>query len=161
MICNVLYLVLILLVILWFGIDELVKIFLVVFGMLFLIYLNIYYGICGIDFGLLEMVCSYGLFGFVLFCQVILFGVLLLILVGVCFVFGFMWLILIVVEIIFVSFGIGYLVMNVCEFLQIDVVVLVILFYVVFGKFVDFVVCGLECVWLCWYLVYQVKGGGV
>lgn len=117
MLCNVLYLVLILLVILWFGIDEFVKIFLVVFGMLFFIYINIWYGICNIDCGLVEMVCSYGLFGILLFIYVILFGVLFLIMVGVCFVLGLMWLMLIVVEIIFVNLGIGYLVMNVWEFL--------------------------------------------
>lgn len=117
MLRNVSYLALISLVILWFGIDEFVKIFLVAFGTLFFIYINIWYGIRNIDRGLVEMARSYGLFGISLFIYVILFGVLFLIMVGVRFALGLMWLTLIVVEIIFVNLGIGYLAMNAREFL--------------------------------------------
>lgn len=55
MIRNVPHLALIPLVILWFGIDESAKIFLVALGTLFPIYLNTYHGIKNIDRGLLEM----------------------------------------------------------------------------------------------------------
>nr|VVH84036.1 Alkanesulfonate monooxygenase [Pseudomonas aeruginosa] len=82
MIRNVPHLALIPLVILWFGIDESAKIFLVALGTLFPIYLNTYHGIRGIDPGLLEMARSYGLSGFALFRQVILPGALPSILVG-------------------------------------------------------------------------------
>lgn len=61
MIRNVPHLALIPLVILWFGIDESAKIFLVALGTLFPIYLNTYHGIRGIDPGLLEMARSYRL----------------------------------------------------------------------------------------------------
>lgn len=98
MIRNVPHLALIPLVILWFGIDESAKIFLVALGTLFPIYLNTYHGIRGIDPGLLEMARSYGLSGFALFRQVILPGALPSILVGVRFALGFMWLTLIVAE---------------------------------------------------------------
>ncbi len=160
MIRNVPHLALIPLVILWFGIDESAKIFLVALGTLFPIYLNTYHGIRGIDPGLLEMARSYGLSGFALFRQVILPGALPSILVGVRFALGFMWLTLIVAETISASSGIGYLAMNAREFLQTDVVVLAILLYAVLGKLADLAARGLERVWLRWHPAYQVKGGG-
>ena len=63
MLRNVPHLALIPLVILWFGIDESAKIFLVALGTLFPIYLNTYHGIRNIDRGLVEMARSYGLSG--------------------------------------------------------------------------------------------------
>lgn len=112
MIRNVPHLALIPLVILWFGIDESAKIFLVALGTLFPIYLNTYHGIRNVDPALVEMARSYGLSGFSLFRQVILPGALPSILVGVRFALGFMWLTLIVAETISASSGIGYLAMN-------------------------------------------------
>lgn len=159
MIRNVPHLALIPLVILWFGIDESAKIFLVALGTLFPIYLNTYHGIRNIDPGLLEMSRSYGLSGFALFRQVILPGALPSILVGVRFALGFMWLTLIVAETISANSGIGYLAMNAREFLQTDVVVLAILLYAVLGKLADLAARGLERVWLRWHPAYQVKGG--
>ena len=67
MIRNVPHLALIPLVILWFGIDESAKIFLVALGTLFPIYLNTYHGIRNVDPALVEMARSYGLSGFSLF----------------------------------------------------------------------------------------------
>lgn len=159
MIRNVPHLALIPLVILWFGIDESAKIFLVALGTLFPIYLNTYHGIRNIDPGLLEMARSYGLSGFALFRQVILPGALPSILVGVRFALGFMWLTLIVAETISANAGIGYLAMNAREFLQTDVVVLAILLYAVLGKLADLAARGLERVWLRWHPAYQVKAG--
>lgn len=77
MIRNVPHLALIPLVILWFGIDETAKIFLVALGTLFPIYLNTYHGIRNIDPALVEMSRSYGLSGFSLFRHVILPGAML------------------------------------------------------------------------------------
>jgi sulfonate transport system permease protein len=155
MIRNVPHLALIPLVILWFGIDESAKIFLVALGTLFPIYLNTYHGIRNVDPGLVEMARSYGLSGFALFRQVILPGALPSILVGVRFALGFMWLTLIVAETISASSGIGYLAMNAREFLQTDVVVLAILLYAVLGKLADAAARGLERIWLRWHPAYQ------
>ncbi len=160
MIRNVPHLALIPLVILWFGIDESAKIFLVALGTLFPIYLNTYHGIRNVDPALVEMARSYGLSGFSLFRQVILPGALPSILVGVRFALGFMWLTLIVAETISSSAGIGYLAMNAREFLQTDVVVLAILLYAVLGKLADVAARTLERIWLRWHPAYQVKGGG-
>ena len=146
------------LVILWFGIDESAKIFLVALGTLFPIYLNTYHGIRSVDAGLVEMARSYGLSGFALFRQVILPGALPSILVGVRFALGFMWLTLIVAETISANAGIGYLAMNAREFLQTDVVVLAILLYAVLGKLADLAARGLERLWLRWHPAYK-QGG--
>lgn len=158
MIRNVPHLALIPLVILWFGIDESAKIFLVALGTLFPIYLNTYHGIRNVDPALVEMARSYGLSGFSLFRQVILPGALPSILVGVRFALGLMWLTLIVAETISASAGIGYLAMNAREFLQTDVVVLAILLYAVLGKLADLAARSLEHIWLRWHPAYQIKG---
>lgn len=160
MIRNVPHLALIPLVILWFGIDEIAKIFLVALGTLFPIYLNTYHGIRNIDPALVEMSRSYGLSGFSLFRHVILPGAMPSILVGVRFALGFMWLTLIVAETISASSGIGYLAMNAREFLQTDIVVLAIVLYAVLGKLADLAARGLERVCLRWHPAYQVSKGG-
>lgn len=155
MLRNVPHLALIPLVILWFGIDESAKIFLVALGSLFPVYLNTYHGIRNLDRGLLEMARSYGLSGFSLFWQVILPGALPSIMVGVRFSLGLMWLTLIVAETISADAGIGYLAMNAREFLQTDVVVVAIILYALLGKLADTVAQLLERVWLRWHPAYQ------
>ncbi|AZS51487.1 aliphatic sulfonate ABC transporter permease SsuC [Entomomonas moraniae] len=155
MIRNIPHLALIPLVILWFGIDEASKIFLVALGALFPIYLNTYHGIKQIDQDLLEMARSYGLSGIKLFIHVILPGALPSILVGVRFSLGFMWLTLIVAETISANEGIGYLAMNAREFLQTDVVVFIIILYAILGKLADVMARALERICLRWHPTYQ------
>ncbi|GGD11978.1 aliphatic sulfonate ABC transporter permease SsuC [Franconibacter pulveris 601] len=155
MLRNVPHLALIPLVILWFGIDESAKIFLVALGTLFPIYINTWHGIRNIDQGLLEMARSYGLSGFSLFAQVILPGALPSIMVGVRFALGLMWLTLIVAETISANAGIGYLAMNAREFLQTDVVVVAIVLYALLGKLADVSAQQLERLWLRWHPAYR------
>ncbi|GAA0516554.1 aliphatic sulfonate ABC transporter permease SsuC [Tatumella terrea] len=157
MLRNIPHLALIPLVILWFGIGETAKIFLVALGTLFPIYLNTYHGIRNIDRGLVEMARSYGVSGFSLFRQVILPGALPSIMVGVRYGLGVMWLTLIVAETISADSGIGYLAMNAREFLQTDVVVVAIILYALLGKIADVLTVLLERVWLRWHPAYQSK----
>ncbi|CAO97166.1 aliphatic sulfonate ABC transporter permease SsuC [Erwinia tasmaniensis] len=157
MLRNIPHLALIPLVILWFGIDESAKIFLVALGTLFPIYINTWHGIRNIDRGLIEMARSYGLSGWSLFIQVVLPGALPSIMVGVRFALGLMWLTLIVAETISASSGIGYLAMNAREFLQTDVVVVAIILYALLGKLADVSALLLERVWLRWHPAYQLK----
>ena len=82
MLRNVPHLAIIPLVILWFGIGEEAKIFLVALGTAFPIYLNTFHGIRTVDRGLIEMARVYGLGPFALFWRVILPGALPSILVG-------------------------------------------------------------------------------
>src|SRR5690625_4747197 len=124
MLRNIPHLALIPLVILWFGIDETSKIFLVALGVLFPIYINTYHGIKSVDKDLIEMGRAYGLKGKALFFTVILPGAMSSILVGIRFSLGVMWLTLIVAETISTHAGIGYMAMNAREFMQMDVIVL-------------------------------------
>ena len=145
------------LVILWFGIDEGAKLFLVSVGVFFPIYLNTFHGIRSVDKGLIEMARSYGLGGWQLYRQVILPGALPSVLVGLRFSLGLMWVLLIVAETISAQSGIGYLTMNAREFLQTDVVLVGILLYALLGKLADVLAKGLERWWLRWHPGYQAK----
>jgi sulfonate transport system permease protein len=155
MIRNVPHLALIPLVILWFGIDEEAKLFLVALGVFFPIYLNTYHGVRTVDAGLAEMGRVYGLGAAALFREVILPGALPSILVGVRYALGITWLTLIVAETVSASSGIGYMTMNAREFLQTDVVVLGIIIYAVLGKLADSSTRFLERRWLAWHPAFQ------
>jgi sulfonate transport system permease protein len=155
MVRNIPPLALIPLVILWFGIDESAKLFLVSVGVFFPIYLNTFHGIRSVDKGLIEMARSYGLSGWALYRHVVLPGALPSILVGVRFSLGFMWVILIVAETISAQSGIGYMTMNAREFLQTDVVLVGILLYALLGKLADVLAKNLERWWLPWHAGYR------
>jgi sulfonate transport system permease protein len=141
MVRNVPPLALIPLVILWFGIDESAKLFLVAIGVFFPIYLNTYHGIKSVDADLVEMARSYGLTGWPLYREVILPGALPSILVGLRFSLGLMS-------------GIGYMTMNAREFLQTDVVLVGVLLYALLGKLADLIARGLERQFLRWNPAY-------
>jgi sulfonate transport system permease protein len=155
MVRNIPALALIPLVILWFGIDETAKLFLVSVGVFFPIYLNTFHGIRSVDKGLIEMARSYGLSGWPLYRDVILPGALPSILVGVRFALGLVWVLLIVAETISAQSGIGYMTMNAREFLQTDVVLVGILLYALLGKAADILARALERYWLRWHPGYQ------
>ncbi len=145
------HLALIPLVIVWFGIGEGAKIFLVAAGVFFPIYYNTYHGIRTIDAGLLEMARIQGVRGAALFRAVILPGAMPSILVGVRYALGIMWLTLIVAETIAGSAGIGFMTMNAREFMQTDIVVLGILLYAVLGKLIDMLARWIEGRALAWH----------
>ncbi|MFC0558876.1 ABC transporter permease subunit [Halalkalibacter alkalisediminis] len=155
MIRNIPHLSLIPLVILWFGIGEEGKIFLIALGVLFPIYLNTFHGIRSVDPELIEMGKSYGLKNGQLFLQIILPGALSSILVGLRFGLGIMWVTLIVAETISASAGIGYLAMDAREFMQLDIVVLSIILYAALGKLSDWMAKVLEYRFLKWNPNYQ------
>ncbi|THF65216.1 aliphatic sulfonate ABC transporter permease SsuC [Pseudothauera rhizosphaerae] len=159
MIRNVPHLALTPLVILWFGIGEEAKIFLIALGVMFPVYLNTFHGIRSVDRQLIEMGRAYGLDRWKLFRDVILPGALPSILVGIRFGLGVMWLTLIVAETIAASSGLGYMAMNARELLQIDIVVLAILLYALLGKLADYLARVLEERWLRWHPNYQRAAG--
>ena len=155
MLRNIPALALIPLVILWFGIDETAKLFLISVSVFFPIYPNTFHGIRNVDPGLIEMGRTYGLTRWQLYTQVVLPGALSSILVGLRFALGLMWVILIVAETISAQAGIGYLTMNAREFLQTDVVLVGILLYALLGKLADVFARALERWWLRWHPGYQ------
>src|SRR6202044_2624736 len=151
MVRNIPHLALIPLVILWFGIDEESKLFLVALGVFFPIYANTLHGVRSVDPQLIEMAKSYGMPRGDLFFRVILPGALPSIFVGLRYALGIMWLTLIVAETIAAQSGIGYLAMQAREFMLIDVVVLSILVYAFLGKLADTVTRLLERWCLAWH----------
>lgn len=154
MVRNVPHLALIPLVILWFGIDEEAKLFLVALGVFFPIYLNTFHGIRNVDRQLIEMGRSYGMSQTELVWRIVLPGALPSILVGVRFSLGIMWLTLIVAETIAGGAGIGHMAMEAREFMRTDIVVLSIIIYALFGKLADSLARGLERLWLSWSPAY-------
>jgi sulfonate transport system permease protein len=152
---NIPHLAMIPLVILWFGVDEAAKLFLVALGVFFPIYLNTLHGIRNVDPQLIEMGRSYGMSTATLFRRVILPGALPSILVGLRYALGLMWLTLIVAETIAANSGIGYMAMQAREFLQVDVVVLSILIYAALGKAADAAAAFLERFCLPWHPAFR------
>jgi sulfonate transport system permease protein len=154
------HLALIPLVILWLGIGESPKVFLVALGVLFPIYLNTCHAIRNVDPGLVEMGRVYGLSKWNLFRRVIFPGALPGILIGVRYALGVAWLTLIVAETIAASSGIGYLAMNAREFLRTDVIVFCILLYALLGKGADSTARWLERRCLRWHPSFQTARRG-
>ena len=139
MIRNIPHLALIPLVIVWIGIGEDAKIFLVVLGVLFPVYVNTFHGIRNVDPNLVEMGRMYNLKGWRLFKDVLLPGALPSIFVGLRYALGVMWLTLIIAETIPTNEGLGYLATNAREFMQTDVIILSIIIYALLGKLADLI----------------------
>lgn len=154
MIRNIPHLALIPIVIIWFGIGESAKIFLVALGVFFPIYVNTYHGIRTVDKGIIEMGRVYGLQGWGLFRKIILPGALPSIFVGLRYSLGLMWLTLIVAETIASDSGIGYMAMNAREFMKTDVIILSIIIYALFGKLADIIAKWIEERTLRWHPSY-------
>ncbi|KAB8334106.1 aliphatic sulfonate ABC transporter permease SsuC [Scytonema tolypothrichoides VB-61278] len=155
MLRNIPHLAMIPLVILWFGVGEEGRIFLVAIGVSFPIYINTFHGVRTIDPDLIEMGKVYGLNPWSLFWEIIFPGAMPSILIGVRYALGVMWLTLIVAETISLDSGIGYMAMNAREFMQTDVVVLSILLYALLGKLADVFAKFLEKKLLSWHPSYQ------
>ena len=155
MVRNIPHLALIPLVILWFGIDEGAKLFLVALGVFFPIYVNTLLGIQNVDPQLVEMGRIYGMRPVELFWRVIMPGALPSIFTGLRYALGIMWLTLIVAETIAASSGLGYMAMQAREFMMIDVVVLSILIYALLGKLADSLARLLERQTLAWHPAFQ------
>ncbi|MEK4423888.1 ABC transporter permease subunit [Solibacillus sp. FSL K6-1523] len=139
MIRNIPHLALIPLVIVWIGIGEDAKIFLVVLGVLFPVYVNTFHGIRNVDPNLVEMGRMYNLKGWQLFRHVLLPGALPSIFVGLRYALGVMWLTLIIAETIPTQAGLGYLATNAREFMQTDIIILSIIIYALLGKLADII----------------------
>lgn len=157
MIRTIPHLALIPLVILWFGIGESAKIFLVALGVMFPVYINTFSGIQNVDRKLIEMGKVYGLSNWELFANIILPGALSSILVGIRYALGVMWMSLIVAETIGTDSGIGFLATNAREFMQMDIVVLTIVLYAILGKLSDVIAKMFEQRFLKWNPVYRRK----
>lgn len=130
--------------IIWFGIGEEPKIYLVALGVFFPLYLNTYSGIRQLDPKLLELSDALHLGLTERLRLLILPGALPQILVGARQSLGIAWLSLIVAEQINASAGLGFVVNNAREFLRTDIVVFGLVIYSLLGLLTDSIVRVLE-----------------
>ncbi|MGN8549712.1 ABC transporter permease subunit [Bradyrhizobium elkanii] len=142
------------LVIVWLGVGEAQKIFLVALGVAFPIYINTTLGIRQVDPKLLELGRVQGLGTLELIRRVILPGALPSILTGVRYALATAWLALVVAETIGAQSGIGFLAMDAREFLRTDVIVLTIVIYALIGVAADGIARALERRLLAWHPNY-------
>lgn len=154
MVRTVPHLALLPLVILWFGIGEPARIFLISLGVFFPLYLNTFYGIRQVDLNLTEMGRAYGLSTWGLLRHVILPGALPSILVGLRYALGIMWLTLVVAEMNAATSGIGFLTATAREFMRTDVLTFSVVLYALLGKLADVVARLLERRLLPWHPNY-------
>lgn len=136
--------------IIYLGIGEEFKIFIVALGVFFPMYLNTYGGVKTIDPKLLEMSKVYGFSKWQLFTNVILPGSLQSVLVGVRISLGAMWMMLIAAEMVGTDAGIGYMAMQARELMQMDIVFLSLFIYAFLGKLSDVIATLLEKRFLRW-----------
>ncbi|MET0494854.1 MAG: ABC transporter permease subunit [Actinoplanes sp.] len=142
------------LVMVWFGVGESGRYFLVALGTLFPIYLNTVLGIRQVDPKLLEMGRVIGLSRLRLVRTVILPGALPSVLLGVRLALTNAWLALVIAETVGAPAGIGFMATNAREFLQTDVIVLVIVLYALIGLSTDLIARALERRLLAWHPNY-------
>lgn len=152
------FLALLPLVIVWFGVGEGAKVFLVALGVAFPIYINTTLGIRQIDPKLLELARVQGLSIRQTIRRVILPGALPSVLTGVRYSLATAWLALVVAETVGADSGIGFLAMDAREFLRTDVIVLTITIYALIGVLADSIARLLERRLLAWHPNYAPKG---
>jgi sulfonate transport system permease protein len=138
------------LVILWLGLGEAAKLFIVAVTVVFPVYLNTLHGVRSVDPQLMEMGRVYGLRGAALYREIVLPGALPSILVGLRFALGLSWLVLIIAEHIGATRGLGYVAMNAREFMQMDRLVMTIALWALLGKLADVLARRLERWLLPW-----------
>lgn len=143
------------LVIVWLGVGEAEKIFLVALGVTFPIYINTTLGIRQVDPKLVELGRVQGLGTLELIRRIILPGALPSILTGVRYALATAWLALVVAETIGAQSGIGFLAMDAREFLRTDVIVLTIVIYALIGVAADAIARLLEQRLLAWHPNYN------
>lgn len=155
MLRNIPNLAMVPLAILWFGIHEESKLFLVAIGVFFPIYMNTLHGVRSVDSELIEAAKIYGLRSWSLFWHVILPGAMSSILIGFRHSLGITWVTIIVAETIAADSGIGFLATQAREFLRTDIVMLCVILYALLGKLADSAAKLLEQRWLQWHPGYQ------
>ena len=138
------------LAIIWFGVGEAPKIFLIALGTTFPVYLNTYAGIRGVDVKLVEAGETFGLTRWGLVRRVVLPGALPGFLTGLRFALVGCWLIIIVAEEINAQSGIGYLIMQAQTTDRTDIMFVGLAIYAVLGLIADLIVRLMERRLLSW-----------
>lgn len=151
------FLALLPLVIIWFGVDETGKLFLIAKAVMFPVYINTVLGIRQVDPKLLELAKVTGLGVRERITKIVLPGAMPSILTGVRYALAVAWLALVIAETIATTKGIGFLAMDAREFLQTNVIVLTIIIYAAIGVISDSLARLLERRLLAWHPNYARK----
>jgi sulfonate transport system permease protein len=138
------------LAIIWFGVGEMPKIFLIALGSTFAIYINTFAGIRSVDSKLVEAGETFGLSRWGLVRRIILPGALPNFLVGLRLALVGSWLIVIVAEEINAQSGLGYLIMQAQTTDRTDIMMLGLAIYALLGLLADALVRLLERRLLVW-----------
>ncbi len=136
--------------IVWFGIGQLPKVLLIALAATVPLYLNVYAGIRSVDARLGELGRVLGLGRFEFIRHVVLPGALPQSLVGLRQSLGAAWLALVVAEQLNVSNGLGFMISQATQFLQDNVIFVVLLVYTALGLLTDALVRLLERRALAW-----------
>jgi sulfonate transport system permease protein len=139
------------LVIVWFGVGEQGEVFLVALAVFFAIYINTTLGIRQVDPKLVEMGRAGNMSTRRVITHIVLPGAVPSILTGVRVGLTMAWLALVVAETLGATSGIGFLAENAREFLQTNIIVLVIVIYAVVGVLSDQLARLLERRLLAWH----------
>ena len=137
--------------ILWFGIGELPKIFIIILGVFFPVLTNTVVGVKSIEKGLLKLARSMGLKGFTLFKEVIVFGASPYIITGLRIGLGFGWMCLVTAELIAAQAGLGYMIEEAKMLLLTNKVILGMLTIGFLGILIDRLIIRLEKIVLPWW----------
>jgi len=144
------FLALVPLFIIWFGIGQTPKLTLIAYATALPVYLNTFAGIRNVDTRLVEMATSFGVTGWRLAVQVVLFGAMPSILVGLRLALGYAWLSLVIAETINANNGLGLLLTNAQNNFDIPELLVGLVCYAFLGLATDLLVRFLERRLLKW-----------
>lgn len=140
--------------ILWFGIGEEAKVYVIAWAVIFPIYINLYAGIRGVDVRLVEAGRVLGLGRWGQIRHVILPGALPEFLTGLRLATGLSWIVLVAAEEINASTGLGALIINAENELQTNVIFAALVIYSMLGVLSDLFVRIIERGTLAWRSSY-------
>jgi sulfonate transport system permease protein len=143
--------------VLWFGIGEKAKVYLIGWAVIFPIYINLYAGVRSVDAKLVEAGSVLGLKRWGQIRHVILPGALPQFLTGLRLALGVSWLVLVAAEEINATSGLGYLITNAQNLLQTNVIFVGLIVYSLLGLATDILVRLIERFTLSWRLSFVKK----
>jgi sulfonate transport system permease protein len=136
--------------VLWFGIGEKAKVFLIAWAVIFPIYINLYAGVRSVDEKLVTAGRVLGLSRLGLIRHVILPGAWPQFLTGLRLGLGVSWLVLVAAEEINATSGLGFLITNAQNLLETNVIFVGLIVYSLLGLATDILVRLIERWTLSW-----------
>jgi sulfonate transport system permease protein len=143
--------------VIWFGIGEKAKVYVIAFAVIFPIYINLYAGIRSVDEKLVMAGRVLGLGRFGLIRHVILPGALPQFLTGLRLALGVSWLVLVAAEEINATSGLGALIINAQNLSETQVMFVGLICFAILGLLTDVLVRLIERWTLSWRSSFVTK----